>query len=111
MRSPPVGREDPGGVGQGEELVVDRSVEASSQLFGCPSDRGQEIRSAHVTDEQGVPSEDTPRLGLGVFTDHERDRLGRVTRCGPDLDHDITEGQSLTVGERLDREVGRAPWP
>ena len=107
----PVSRIDPGGVGQGEEPVVDRSVEASSQLFGCPADRGQEIRPPHVTDEQGVASEDAPRLVLGTFVHDEGDRLGRVTRRGPDLDDDIAERQRLTVGERLDREVGQSPFP
>lgn len=102
-----MGGEDPGLVGQGHELVVQRAVEPAGQVVGRPADRGQQVGPAHVADEQGVAGEHAPGLGAGALEDHDRDRLGGVPRRVADLQLDLAQGEPLAVLQGLGGEVRR----
>ena len=102
-----VRRIDPCRVGECQELVVHRSVQAARQSVGRPPDRGQQVGAADVTDEERVAREHTPWLGVPVVLPHDdRDRLRRVARCVTDLESHIAERHALTVAQWIDREVG-----
>ena len=103
-----MGRVDPGGIRQHQELVVQRPVQAARQRLGgqVRADRGQQVGAADVAHEQGVPGQHAVRRRIvGVFPDHHADRLGRVARRGQDLQGHLAQGQALSVVQGLDREA------
>ena len=84
---------DQRGVRQREELAAQRVVEQIAQLRRRPAERGAQIRTADVADEQRVAGEHRVRnVGAHVeVVDEDRHRLGRmpgrVQRHQPDAAH------------------------
>ena len=102
-----MGGKHPGLVGQRQQLAVQGPVQLAGELVGADADRGQQIGTAHVADEQGVPRQHAVGDGVvGVLEDHHADRLGRVPGRGPHLEGDLTQGDPLAIGQQLDRELG-----
>ncbi len=93
-------------VGQGQQLVVQRVEQVPSQALRTSAHRGEQIGSPDVADEQRVAGEHGVGLGAGVLGHDDRDGLGGVPRCVPDLQGDLAEGEHLAMRERFDREVG-----
>ena len=102
-----VRRVDAGGVGEAQELVVDRPEQPAGEVVGGPSDRGEQVGATDVADEQGVAGEHAPRCGIvGVLPHDDRDRFRGVARGVTDLEGDVAEREALPVGEPVDGEVG-----
>ena len=84
-----------------------RVVQLAAQLLRGEPDRAEQVGPTDVADEQGVAGEDRVRRAVGGVLEHQvGDGLGRVARCGPGLDHDVTELDPLAVGEVVDGELG-----
>ncbi len=83
-----VGRINERLIGKRQEFIVERVVQASAEIAGCPSKRSAQVRTADVTDEQRVSCKNghgrENGMGFGgVFMkieDQYRDGLDGVPR-------------------------------
>ena len=95
-----------GFIGEAQELVVDRVVEPAGKVVRGPADRGEQVGTADIPNEESVSRQHPPRFGIvGVLPDDDRDRLGRMAGSVSHFQGHVTQRQPLTVGEWLDREV------
>ena len=95
----PVSRIDERGVGQLHELVRDAVVEHVGELVGRHADARQEVRPAHVADEERVAGEHGQRLGAALrqVVDENRNALRRVARCLDDLELHVAKLDHVAV--------------
>ena len=94
-----VGRKHPCFVRKGHELVVKGFVELLGQLILSEADRGEQVGTPDVADEEGVSSEHAVGLGrLGALEDDDAHRFGSVARRVAELEHDFSEAHPLAVG-------------
>ena len=80
--------EDPGLVGQVEDPPVQRVVEHAGEPVCCETTRrrSEQVRSAHVADEESVAGESPVGDGIvGVLEDKYAYGLGSVARGRSDL--------------------------
>ncbi len=67
-----VRRVDPRAVGKGQDLFLQRAVQRPTHVVSTPADRGEEVGSADIAQEQGVTGEHGPGLGvIGMLPDHQ----------------------------------------
>ena len=98
---------DPGRVRQGHQLVVQRVVELVGEFVAGEADRGQQVGSAHVADEQGVAGHHAVgNLVVGVLVDHDAHRLGRVPGGVAELQRHVAQRIPLAVGDTHRLELG-----
>ena len=103
-----VGGVHPGGVGQGEELVVQRPVQAVGRAGRLVQpDRGEQVGPADVADEQRVAGQHRPRRASSGCS-HTTIEIDSGVWPGVARISSVTapERQELSVGQRLDGEVG-----
>ena len=97
----------PGGIGQRHQLVVQRVVELVGQLLAGEADRGQQVGSADVADEQRVAGQHAVgNVVTGVLVDHDAQRLGRVPRGVAELQRHLAQRIALAVGDAHRLELG-----
>ena len=86
-----VRRVDQGLIGQRQQLVVQRVVKMRAQIVGGPSQRGPQVRPAHVADEQRIAGENGVRLCRVLLSD-------RTPEC--EMDSMVWPGVSRTCTRR-----------
>jgi hypothetical protein len=92
--------------------VLDAVVQHPAELVGGHSQRGEQVRAAHIADEQRVAGEHAVRHGVGgVLVEQDADRLRCVARRLEDLQHDVAELDALAVGQLADRVLGLGTAP
>ncbi|MEI2699471.1 MAG: hypothetical protein V9E94_14450 [Microthrixaceae bacterium] len=108
-----VSGEDDRVIGEGQDLVLQRAVQAAGQVVRRPADRGEKVGASDVADEEGVAGEDRPRVAAvrRVGPHDDRDRLRSVTGGVAHLEHDLPQLETLAVDQHVHGEVGLGAGP